>query len=581
MAVSRRPSRRRVSLYGVAATALLFGESAGLGIDFTCDDGLGAVTVRGHSTNLQNVGVDTFLTNTTTSPKMVMKLDGTLGWTPHNLFTYSEQFNNAAWVVGALGTGATPTVTANAGTAPDGTTTADRIQYSLGGGTTSGDQSFIKQTATVPSGASGTASYYIKSYDGSTYHLLITKPDGSEKNITVTSTWQQFETTSAGIGSAAFFVYTRGGRTPTNENTVDILLWGAQLNRGTVPTRYLATTTAARYSVPIEYDLVLRQYYGLVEPAGTNLLTQNRNLSTADWNQFTGDAPISTNNVGPDGTATASRFTWDGSGSEFRYHTNITVTAAVHTLSFFHKSADASTHIFGVREANTEIIEQTVTSTTSWQRATITFTALAATNYAFGFEFRPGVVTGVDATGSVLITDIQLETGSIATSPIPTFAATVTRAADAVNVATTAFPLSVILGMFLVDFIPNILAVQGITGISDTTVNEQLLIYNSNTGGTVLAETTDGGVSQTILAGASTLVAGTRVKIALAFAINDFALVMNAGEVQTDTSATLPTVTQLHIGNIRGSGSPANMRIRSLVYLPRRATNAELQAKTR
>jgi hypothetical protein len=48
--------------------------------------------------------------------------DGALKWAPHNSLTYSQQFDNAAWIKGAV------TVTANSIAAPDNTATADRIE---------------------------------------------------------------------------------------------------------------------------------------------------------------------------------------------------------------------------------------------------------------------------------------------------------------------------------------------------------------------------------------------------------------------------------------------------------------------
>jgi hypothetical protein len=45
----------------------------------------------------------------------------------------------------------------------------------------------------------------------------------------------------------------------------------AQINRGSVPTTYLPTTTAAVIGVPVSYDIANSQYGILSEPAATNL----------------------------------------------------------------------------------------------------------------------------------------------------------------------------------------------------------------------------------------------------------------------------------------------------------------------
>ena len=47
--------------------------------------------------------------------------NGLIEVTPYNLFTYSEQFDNASWVKERI------TITTNATTAPNGTLTADKI----------------------------------------------------------------------------------------------------------------------------------------------------------------------------------------------------------------------------------------------------------------------------------------------------------------------------------------------------------------------------------------------------------------------------------------------------------------------
>ena len=146
----------------------------------------------------------------------------------YNLLTYSEEFNDAAWIKSNVGVAAVPTVTANAGTAPDGTATADRVQYSLNGGTASGDISNLYQTNTTTGAL--THSVYLKSYDGvSSYNMQIVDSTGAGQPITVTGAWQRFSVSATSAGSTNYAIRLRGGATPTNSNTADVLLWGAQL----------------------------------------------------------------------------------------------------------------------------------------------------------------------------------------------------------------------------------------------------------------------------------------------------------------------------------------------------------------
>ena len=163
-----------------------------------------------------------------------------------NLLTYSEQFDNAIWEKSVGGTGVAATVTANAGNAPNGTATADRVQLSLNGGTTTSDLTRLRQLMSLTAGVTYVSSVWIRSYDGvSSYTLHLQDAANATRNITVTGTWTRYEVNAAGVASAYFSVGLRGGQTPTNNNTADILVWGAQVEPGTTASPYVATTSAA------------------------------------------------------------------------------------------------------------------------------------------------------------------------------------------------------------------------------------------------------------------------------------------------------------------------------------------------
>jgi hypothetical protein len=90
----------------------------------------------------------------------------------------------------------------------------------------------------------------------------------------------------------------------------------------------------------------------------------------------------------------------------------------------------------------------------------------------------------------------------------------------------------------------------------------------------------DGGVAQvTIAATPSIPFDGTVFKFASAFRLNDFATV-TTGAVVTDTSGTMPTVTQLSLGGSSLAGGLLNGHLRNITYYPTRLTDAQLQALT-
>ena len=163
-----------------------------------------------------------------------------------NLALYSEDFSNAVWTKNLGGIGSVPIVTANAGISPSGTTTADRIQFALNGGTTASDVSDIRQLIAVTS-ASHTLSFWVKSFDEtSSYQMLVRDANGFVNQILVTGVWERYTITSTySSGNATIGFGIRGGQTPTNPNTADILVWGAQLESGAYPTSYIPTTNAS------------------------------------------------------------------------------------------------------------------------------------------------------------------------------------------------------------------------------------------------------------------------------------------------------------------------------------------------
>jgi hypothetical protein len=116
--------------------------------------------------------------------------------------------------------------------------------------------------------------------------------------------------------------------------------------------------------------------------------------------------------------------------------------------------------------------------------------------------------------------------------------------------------------------------------LSDNTANERFLVYNTESGQRMVAVITDGGSAQATLSAPNAITANTTVKTALAYAVNDFAFVRDAGAVQTDTSGTLPTVDRLYIGANAVGGNQWTGYIRRITYYPRKLSSAELQTLT-
>ena len=162
-----------------------------------------------------------------------------------NTCLQSQTFNSATWTKSGGGGSTAPTVTANAGVAPDGTTTADRVQFNL---TALNGYSVIYQAGACPNATASSAGVYYKAFGANctTYfcHATVTNTENCVA-FTATSTWQRF---------------TDNNRTASSDRTIyignlsystgvpgtaacDVLLWQADCQDSTTLGGPILTTT--------------------------------------------------------------------------------------------------------------------------------------------------------------------------------------------------------------------------------------------------------------------------------------------------------------------------------------------------
>jgi hypothetical protein len=181
---------------------------------------------------------------------------------PWNLFEYSEDFSNAAWVKSASAT----TITTNSTTAPNGTTTADTWTINAAGAR------YVGQTKTVTAGAV-TASFFVKKGTSDWFYIRIddgTNYAGYTFDVATGQLGQSVSSVLTPIASIVDFgngwyrcivattvavtSITVSGWVATSATTISGLLgaslicWGAQLNIGSTAKPYFPTTD--RLNVP-------------------------------------------------------------------------------------------------------------------------------------------------------------------------------------------------------------------------------------------------------------------------------------------------------------------------------------------
>lgn len=243
-------------------------------------------------------------------------------------------------------------------------------------------------------------------------------------------------------------------------------------------------------------------------------------------------------------------------------------TATTMYISLNDSGTDASSTITFDNVTCREIVETVVDlSSGNWVRAKVENKTI--TDPCFGIK----LATSGDA---VDVAYSQMETGAFTTSPIETFASTVTRAADNISLATSAFPSIGSAGTIYVRAKSN----------APTGTKYALFIgTNGNNFGAIRNDT--GTTTQGIVFNGGGLVAapvvgnwtaGNFQKVALRLETNNTNICSGGTLGTNDTSCAMPSYTTLRIGS--DSAGFFDGIISQVIVLPRAMSNAELQALT-
>lgn len=373
-----------------------------------------------------------------------------------NLFTYSEDFTNADWNKDSS------TINSNVVSAPNGTTTADKLNedsstnihsvYNLFTGSGVNTISVYAKKAErdyicLYSGG-GTIGGYFDINNGTTLSTF----GGATSSIqNVGNGWYRCSITfTLSTLAYAFIATSNNGSTLSYAGTTGsgVYIWGAQANAGALKP-YFPTTD--RLNVPrLTYSPTL------IERQSTNLVLYSQDFDNAAWT--TDGLTVSANSaLSPDGTQNADKLiSNNGSGNKYIYQIDTVSSGASYTTSAYFKSSEYSYAYFrlGGVTGNPYVIynltDQSLVATSGsvthsiqsigngWYRINLIVTS-TSTIIAPVFSFLPSTGYTIDANNLPLYTGngvnggfiwgAQLETGSL-TSYIPTTSTAVTRVAS-------------------------------------------------------------------------------------------------------------------------------------------------------
>lgn len=556
-----------------------------------------------------------------------------------NLFTYSQEFDNAAW------TKIRASITANTVTAPDGTITADTLTED-----TSSSGKYVRQSPTVAAGAYTTSVYAkantrswmaIRIYDGSAdkyaYFDLSTGALGTvDAGVTATITsvgsgWYRCtHTYTLTAGSREFqFMISDGNNTAnsyTGNGTSSIYLWGGQLEQRSAVIAYTVTTTqvitnyipklqtAVSGVARFDHNPVTDESLGLlIEEQRTNLVTYSEQFDNAAWTKTA--ASITANTiVSPDGTVNADKLVEDTATSAHGISATTaltTTTSASYSISFYAKQAERNFiqifftggHVTGNPRANYDLntgalgtVDSGITASITavgngWYRCVATVVAATtALRPFFNLVTSSSAVRNESYTGNgfsgIYIWGAQLEAGAFATSYIPTVASQVTRSLDSASMTGTNFSTwfnageGTIYGEYNTGTNSGIADGagngRGVLNISDgTSANRLRFAASINSFQVVTNNTTVANIA------IGTVAANTTYKMSSCYKVDDFQASRDNVLGTADTSGQVPLgLNAMNIGTSNVASGILGGTIKKIAYYPMRVTNTNLQALT-
>jgi hypothetical protein len=343
----------------------------------------------------------------------------------------------------------------------------------------------------------------------------------------------------------------------------------------------------------------------LVEPGATNLLLRSQEFNTT-WGKT--DITVTDNSiVAPDGATTADTITEGTAGTAFLSQTVTVSAGATATASIYVKvgttndfiriaisqSGTFANNVVTWFRFSTGVLSGTTNSGTGtgatasvealingWYRISLTGAIPAVTSYVLSVNSTSASGSTTRVNNSVYyLWQAQLETGSVATSPIVTTAGTASRVADVVTLTSASSVIGQSAGWGSVEIEMRDAGInRGIFALSDGT-NDNRFALQVGGAGTIELRIVAGTVLQGATAGQA-LTTGLQ-KWAYRYSSSSVNLSKNGSTVASLGAITVPATSQVRLGLIAaGTGNQFNGWIRSLALGATDITEATLNSLT-
>jgi hypothetical protein len=346
----------------------------------------------------------------------------------------------------------------------------------------------------------------------------------------------------------------------------------------------------------------------LVEPAATNLILRSEEFDNAAWFPFnlnafgSGSVANTSGTLDPYGTNVADYIQENTAAAA---HSLIAIFAGnvsgtTYTLSVFAKAAERNivnllNNAGGGGQANFNLTTGVATLINGvsasmqnfgngWYRCILTYTSSINGNHNLQVRICDAAgntsYTGTGTSG-LTVFGAQLETGSVATSYIPTVAATATRNADVISKTGVSGFIGQSEGYLYAEVDIRSFAAAGIfLSISDATSSNRIQLYKF-TDSKIYADRISATQSALTTISTGALSAGI-YKVAFAYSSGNSALFINGVQIGSNAlqTFTFGAMGKINIGSRFDNTQIINDRIRAAAIGMTRISNAELAAMT-